>query len=148
MLGGHHRTVVVNVPSIKVFIADRDTAGAEALVKELNQKSKVASWVAVDVADWDSQEKAFSQAVAEFGRIDYVYPIAGIGERRWLPNNPTAKGFEKPDLTVLDVDLNGVLYTVGLAVQQFRRQEVGANGFRGKSKLTRRGPDSKVDRRV
>lgn len=29
----------------------------------------------------------------------------------------------KPDLGIIDVDLTGVLYTVALAVQQFRRQE-------------------------
>ena len=40
-------------------------------------------------------------------------------------------GFEKPDLTVIDLDLTGVMYTVSLAVQQFRRQEP-KNGFRGK----------------
>lgn len=33
---------------------------------------------------------------------------------------------------MLDVDLTGVLYTIGIAIQQFRRQDVGPNGFRGK----------------
>lgn len=91
----------------------------------------------VDVADWDSQLKGFEAAVKELGRIDYVYPIAGIGERSWLPNKPQATGFTKPDLTVMDVDANGVLYTAGLAIQQFRRQEPNKHGFRGKSKFTR-----------
>lgn len=40
--------------------------------------------------------------------------------------------FKEPDLSVVDVDLKGVMFTVGLAVQQFRRQEKDANGFRGK----------------
>jgi NAD(P)-dependent dehydrogenase (short-subunit alcohol dehydrogenase family) len=31
--------------------------------------------------------------------------------------------FAKPDLSVLDVDLTGVLYTIALAIQQFRRQD-------------------------
>jgi NAD(P)-dependent dehydrogenase (short-subunit alcohol dehydrogenase family) len=61
-----------------------------------------------------------------------VYPIAGIGERVWTPNSPTmTSGFEKPDLSVIDIDLTGVMYTVSLAVQQFRRQEP-KNGIRGK----------------
>lgn len=118
--------------NIKVFIADRDLAGAEKLVEELNKDVHVAKCAHVDAADWNSQVKAFSQAVADFGRIDYVYPIAGIGERRWIPNDPAASGFERPDLSAIDVDLTGVLYTVGLAVQQFRRQEPGKHGFRGK----------------
>lgn len=102
---------------------------------ELNKDSHVANCAHVDVANWNSQAKAFSQAVADFGRIDYVYPIAGIGERPWIPNDPGATGFEMPDLSVLDIDLTGVMYTVGLAVQQFRRQEPGKNGFRGKSEF-------------
>lgn len=72
--------------------------------------------------------------MADFGRIDYVYPIAGIGEKPWIPNDPSATGFVMPNLSAIDIDLTGVLYTVGLAVQQFRRQEPGKNGFRGKSK--------------
>lgn len=72
--------------------------------------------------------------MADFGRIDYVYPIAGIGERVSIANKPSSTGFEMPDLTVLDVDLTGVLYTISLAVQQFRRQEPGKNGLRGQSK--------------
>ncbi|OCT49289.1 hypothetical protein CLCR_05202 [Cladophialophora carrionii] len=119
--------------NIKVFIADRDIEGAQKLVNELNKDSQVASCAHVDVANWNSQVKAFSQAVADFGRIDYVYPIAGIGERVSIPNDPSATGFEMPDLTVLEVDLTGVLYTVSLAVQQFRRQQPGKNGLRGQS---------------
>src|ERR1700742_2640782 len=95
----------------------------------------MAKCTEVDTANWNSQAKAFSQAVADFGRIDYVYPIAGIGERVWTPNNPSANEFEMPDLTVLDIDLNGVLYTISLAIQQFRKQEPGKGGFRGKSEL-------------
>ncbi|KAK5307583.1 hypothetical protein LTR99_000555 [Exophiala xenobiotica] len=118
--------------NIKVFIADRDLEGAQKLVDELNKNGQVAKCAHVDVLDWNSQAKAFSQAVADSGRIDYVYPIAGVGERPSIINDPSQTGFEMPDLTVLDVDLTGVIYTVSLAVQQFRRQEPGKNGFRGK----------------
>lgn len=121
---------------IKVFLADRDAAGVEKVAKEID-----GSFAVVDTADFESQVKAFTQAVLQFPRIDYVYAIAGVGERRWLPQTSTTtttteKGheFEMPDLTVLDIDLYGVLYTVSLAIQQFRRQEKGKYGFRGKSK--------------
>ncbi|KAK5009732.1 hypothetical protein LTR60_005127 [Cryomyces antarcticus] len=117
----------------KVFIADCDLKGAEAFAAELNKNGRVAFASQVDVMDWEQQLSAFKQAVDEFGRIDYVYPIAGIGERAWLPNDPKAKEFVKPDLTVLDADLTGVLWTVSLALQQFRRQEKSKHGFRGKS---------------
>lgn len=35
---------------------------------------------------------------------------------------PTGE-FVKPNLAVIDIDLTGVLYTIALAIQQFRRQE-------------------------
>jgi NAD(P)-dependent dehydrogenase (short-subunit alcohol dehydrogenase family) len=88
----------------------------------------------VNVADWEQQVKAFEAAISEFGRIDYVYPVAGVGERPWTPHHSDPKsGFVKPDLSVVDVDMRGVLYTCSLALQQFRRQEPDKNGFRGKS---------------
>ena len=61
----------------------------------------------------------------------------GISERKWTPHQEGGgKGFVKPDLSVLDIDLTGVFYTVSLAVQQFRRQEPDQNGFRGKSEFS------------
>lgn len=87
------------------------------------------------MSDWDSQREAFERALEVFGgRIDYVLPIAGIGERRSFPNRPKAKGFEKPDLKVIEVDEVGVIFTVSLAVQHFRRVERKGDGMRGRSK--------------
>lgn len=87
----------------------------------------------MNAADWDSQLAAFKQALQQFGKIDYVYGIAGVGERTWIPNDPNGVDFAKPDLKTLDVDLNGVLYTSALAIQQMRRQEPDERGIRGKS---------------
>ena len=90
--------------------------------------------VQVSANDWDSQEAGFQKAVDAFGRIDYVFPIAGIGERKAIKNDPKSQtGFEKPDLAVIDVDLTGVLYTAFLAIQQMRRQEKDSSGIRGRS---------------
>src|SRR6187402_843959 len=110
---------------MRLFIADRNLEGAEAAAKELNSGSDVqCAWaVQVDVADWDSQAKGFEAAVKEFGRIDYVFPVAGIPESSWLPNRPNATTYEKPNLSVFNVNANGVLLTSALAIQQFRRQE-------------------------
>lgn len=116
---------------MKVFIADRDEENGQKIAQEIG-----GQFGKVDLADWKSQVKAFTQAVSAFGRLDYVYGIGGVGERRWLPKNSTsttAVEFEMPDLSVLDIDLTGVLYTSSLAIQQARRQDVGQNGFRCKS---------------
>ena len=105
--------------------------GAKSMAQKVGNGSIA---VEVNASDWDSQLAAFEKAVNEFGRIDYVYAIAGIGERKAIKNDPKASGFQKPDLTVVDVDLTGVLYTAFLAIQQMRRQEKDSSGFRGRSK--------------
>lgn len=115
--------------SVRVTIADVNLQGAQALASQLQGGLAVE----VNAADWDSQAAAFRQVVQQFGRIDYVYAIAGIGEKKWIPNDPKATDFEKPNLSVLDIDLTGVLYTAALGIQQMRRQSPDERGFRGKS---------------
>ncbi|KAH7142198.1 hypothetical protein EDB81DRAFT_843619 [Dactylonectria macrodidyma] len=133
---GIARALAISLASkgMKVFVVDRNISGAEEVAKELNEsaKTKVAWAVQVDVADWESQKRGFEAAVEQFGRIDYVFPIAGISEISWLPNRPKATGFEKPNLAVLEVNTNGALYTSALAIQLFRRQKPNKHGFRGK----------------
>lgn len=117
---------------IKVFITDLDRNRLQEVSEELN-----VPYSTLDVTKWESQVAAFEKAVEHFGRIDYVYPIAGIGERDWLLSQPAGNSghFLQPDLAVMDVNTTGLLYTVALAVQQFKRQTLDEHGFRGKSKL-------------
>ncbi|KAE8377283.1 hypothetical protein BDV26DRAFT_293366 [Aspergillus bertholletiae] len=116
---------------IKVIIADRDTVGAETLAKKLNGYSTT-----VDVTSWQSQASAFQKAVEIFGRVDYVVANAGVGENQWMREHRENAGFEKPDLSVIEVNVTGTLYTASLAVQQFRRQGRNDHGFRGKVVIT------------
>ena len=121
---------------VDVCIADQNFAGAQEFAQKLQKDGSTKSFaVEFNATDWDSQVGAFQKAVDTFGRLDYVFPIAGIGERKAIKNDPKDKGWQKPDLTVIDVDLNGVLYTSYLAIQQMRRQEKGSDGIRGRSKL-------------
>ncbi|KAM5344277.1 hypothetical protein ACJ41O_012814 [Fusarium nematophilum] len=115
---------------IKVFLADFDEKNLKVAATELGAPSAV-----VNVADWDSQVKGFKKAVSEFGRIDYVYPIAGIGENSWIPplaSDQSPDDFAKPNLSIIKINVTGLLYSVALALQQFRRQGTGSNGFQGK----------------
>jgi len=118
---------------VRVAIADMNLEGAKSVAESLNSGNKEAAIAyELNAADWDSQVSVFEKVVKDFGRVDYVYPIAGIGERVSIPNDPQAKGFVKPDLGVLDVDLYGLIYTASLAIQQMRRQDKDEQGFRGK----------------
>lgn len=112
---------------IKSFVADRNTDGAKAAALEIE-----GDYATVDVTSWESQAAGFKKAVELFGRIDYVFAIAGIGQINWMPPAQMDGDFQKPDLSVTEVNVQGMLMTVSLAVQQFRRQTVNAHGFRGK----------------
>ena len=120
---------------IRVFVVDRDKNGLGSLAQELNNDHNHNVWTAeVDVSDWDSQRTAFEAAIDSLGgRIDYVFPIAGVGERRSFPNKPHSNVFEKPDMTVIEIDEIGVIYTVSLAVQHFRRLKANKDGYKGRS---------------
>lgn len=106
------------------------------MVHRLKSEGHQVMAVEFNAVDWDSQVGAFQKAVDAFGHLDYVFPIAGIGERKAIQNDPKNMDWQKPDLTVIDVDLIGVLYTAYLAIQQMRRQEKGSDGYRGRSELT------------
>ncbi|KAJ8108227.1 hypothetical protein OPT61_g8321 [Boeremia exigua] len=116
-----------------VFVADKD-------VTSVKDTEKLRA-VQCDTSSWESQVAAFRRAIywraSGGGRIDLVAPIAGIGERQWLPflevsSAEKPQEFTKPDLTCLEVDLTGVLYTVAIAVQHFRRQPRTGDGLLGR----------------
>lgn len=123
---------------MRIFIADWNVEGALQAAEELNGvvDYQTAWAVRVDVSDWESQRQGFEAAVKELGRIDYVFPIAGVSEVPWLPTDMSARtgSFEKPNLKVMQVNANGALYSSALAISQFRRQQPNNKGFRGKSK--------------
>ncbi|KAK5120349.1 hypothetical protein LTR85_006288 [Meristemomyces frigidus] len=124
------------IRGVRVAIADKNLEGAKSAADAIsadNNKTGIVTAYELDAADWDSQISVFEKVVNDFGRIDYVYPIAGIGEKNSIPNDPKAQGFAKPDLSVLNVDLYGFIYTASLAIQQMRRQEKDEEGFRGKT---------------
>jgi len=125
-----------------IALPDFNISAAQTAVDKLKSSSGSQQCIALetDVRSWQSQVAAFQRAIDAFGRIDVVIVNAGIGERAFVVNDGgKGTGFVEPDMSVLEVDLQGFMYTVSLAVQQMRRQDVGEDGFRGKSKLLARG---------
>lgn len=127
---------------MRVIIADINLAAAQEAVERLQQTAATGQEhlaVKVDVSSWDSQVTAFEKALEAAQRLDVVIVNAGVGEKVFVPNDGgKGRGFVKPDLRALEVDLNGFLYTSALAIQQMRRQEIDADGVRGRSELKRR----------
>jgi NAD(P)-dependent dehydrogenase (short-subunit alcohol dehydrogenase family) len=135
-------TNALNQRGMQVIIADINLAAAQEAVEKLQQTATSGQKhlaVKVDVSSWESQVAAFEKALEVFQRLDVVIINAGVGEKVFVPNDGgKGRGFVKPNLGILEVDLNGFLYTSALAIQQMRRQEVDADGLRGRSELNSR----------
>jgi NAD(P)-dependent dehydrogenase (short-subunit alcohol dehydrogenase family) len=129
----------LNQRGMRIVVADIDLSAAQEAVKKLQETSASGEQqhlaVGVDVSSWESQVAAFEKAIEAVGRLDVVIVNAGVGEKTFVPNDPRAQGFVKPNLDILEVDLNGFFYTSALAIQQMRRQEPGEDGLRGRSEL-------------
>ena len=134
----------LNQRGMRIVIADINLAGAQEAVSKLSklQQSTTAGQehfaVEVDVSSWESQLAAFEKALKVVQRLDIVIINAGVGETAFVPNDGgKGQGFVKPNLRILDIDLNGFLYTSALAIQQMRRQEIDDDGVRGRSESKR-----------
>jgi NAD(P)-dependent dehydrogenase (short-subunit alcohol dehydrogenase family) len=132
----------LNQRGMRVIIADINLAAAQEAVDKLQQTAATGLdhlAVRVDVSSWESQVAAFEKAIEAAPRLDLVLVNAGIGEEVFVPNDGgKGRGFAKPNLGTLDIDLTGFLYTSALAIQQMRRQEIDADGLRGRSKSSHR----------
>jgi NAD(P)-dependent dehydrogenase (short-subunit alcohol dehydrogenase family) len=99
-----------------VFIADIDTAGAEATVDLVNQFGRRAVVCKANVAAPGQLEQAAAACVEQYGRLDIAIANAGIG-----------RGGSILDLSLkdwqdqLDVNLTGVFLTVQAVARQMVR---------------------------
>ncbi|KAK4049708.1 hypothetical protein OIV83_003983 [Microbotryomycetes sp. JL201] len=126
-----------------VVIGDINAVQGQALLDALQPRDKVR-FCAMDVTSWRSQVQLFAFAKKEFGRIDFVFANAGIAQMRELrSSDPThfatrehdsLEGLEddEPDMRVIRINLDGVLYTMHAALAYFRSQDKDENGWRGK----------------
>lgn len=101
---------------------------AHALVSELGQ-DKVA-FVKCDTREWQDQASLFKTAIEQSPSrsIDIVLANAGISGRDSVFNDqsdPATGEPVKPDLSILEINLIGVMYTTRLALHYFSRQPEG-----------------------
>ncbi|KAL4866114.1 hypothetical protein BDV12DRAFT_199435 [Aspergillus spectabilis] len=104
---------------VNVCIGDLDTNRG----KELERELPGTKFVSCNTANWDDQVRLFNKAAlfSPTGRISYVVANAGIHR----PDEVFAYDGDvprKPDLTTLDVNINGTLYTAKLAMHYFIKQ--------------------------
>jgi NAD(P)-dependent dehydrogenase (short-subunit alcohol dehydrogenase family) len=126
----------LNQRGMRIIVADINLSAAQEAVRQLQETSATNEEhlaVEVDVSSWESQVAAFEKALEAAKRLDVVIVNAGVGEKAFVPNGGAGQGFVKPNLNILEVDLNGFLFTSALAIQQMRRQEPDEDGLRGRS---------------
>ncbi|OJJ54393.1 hypothetical protein ASPSYDRAFT_498962 [Aspergillus sydowii CBS 593.65] len=73
------------------------------------------SFIECNAASWASQAAAFEQAHRKHGRINVVFANAGIFEKEPIYGADVTKP-QEPSLSVVDVNVNGVIYSINLAV--------------------------------
>ena len=100
-----------------VTLADINFAGANATAQQITNRNPGAQTLAVhcDVTDESSQRHAFKAHIQRFGTLDVVILNAGIMESGDLLD-PGSDTWQRS----LQVNLNGVLYGVRIAVQSMR----------------------------
>ncbi|THV04405.1 NAD-P-binding protein [Dendrothele bispora CBS 962.96] len=124
-----------------VIMTDINEDGCKKAAAEINEKAGKNAVIAVkaDTTCFEDQVAAYELGKETFGRVDYFFANAGIGEQHWIPlfDPTTSRPITKPNMTTLDVTLNGQLNTASLAFQVFERQEPNTRtGFRGKLVIT------------
>ncbi|KAK4504337.1 hypothetical protein PRZ48_005253 [Zasmidium cellare] len=104
---------------VSVIIADVDPTRGNKLSSELAN----TKYVQCDVRKWKDQVHVFEEAVkfSPTGRIHYVVANAGVARKDEIfsfeKDGPT-----EPDLTTIDINLQGTLYTTKLATHYFIKQ--------------------------
>lgn len=89
----------------RVIVADINRAGAGETAAAIRKKGGIARDVALDVIDPEAVRSAVEGAVAEFGRLDYMFNNAGIGL------NGSFEDIEPRHWKhILDVNLYGVIH--------------------------------------
>ncbi|KAI4157220.1 MAG: hypothetical protein L6R39_000725 [Caloplaca ligustica] len=106
-----------------VIVADINTKNGDQLVRDVKKDTGNPNlhFIHCDVTDWQSQVNLFREAVklSPHGGIDTVVANAGIagGKRPFEePTDLDQANPPPPDLSVLDVNLTGVVYTTYLAL--------------------------------
>lgn len=110
-----------------VVVGDLNSQKGEELVSTLREElgNPNIHFVRCNVTDWDSQVRFFKESLklSPHGGIDTVVANAGIAKEDVLAN-PGDLGIDeppRPDFSITDVNLYGVLYTVHLAMYYLPR---------------------------
>ncbi|EXJ75451.1 uncharacterized protein A1O5_02147 [Cladophialophora psammophila CBS 110553] len=106
-----------------ITIVDKDRNAGERTAKRLGAQ---VMFFETNVTNYEEQADAFAATWRRWNRLDLVFANAGISDRTDIvePAEEQDNGApQRPDTSVLDVCLLGVVYTSYLALHFFRKNE-------------------------
>ncbi|KAK9234286.1 hypothetical protein V1525DRAFT_413577 [Lipomyces kononenkoae] len=106
---------------VTVCVGDLDVAKGKKLEAEIPG----IKFIQCDITKWDDQVRLFREAASfsPTGKIAYVVANAGIiRQDDVFLNSGENQGPAKPDLSTIDVNIKGTLYTVKLSLHYFVKQ--------------------------
>ncbi len=106
---------------VHVAITSRSEEAAQEAVRTLNSfgnESVYAKGYEADVRSLESQQKAVSQAIQEFGAIDFVIANAGLGHFASVEELTSEQWQE-----TIDTNLTGVFYTLKATLDALKKSE-------------------------
>ena len=119
---GFARAVAAAGADVSIWGTNADkNAAAE---KELQAINPSASATLCDVSNESAVEEAMANVTKRYGRIDACFPNAGIGSQN---QKPFFEHSTEDWNRVLDVNLNGVFYTLRAATRQMVEQGEGGS---------------------
>jgi NAD(P)-dependent dehydrogenase (short-subunit alcohol dehydrogenase family) len=82
----------------------------------------------VNVTSWEDQLKLFQKATSLHGTIDHVFANAGVKNKVAYIEDETDKNGQpvKPDMSVIDINLKGALYTTVLGYHYLKKKGKGS----------------------
>ncbi|KAF7719132.1 Uncharacterized protein PECH_001763 [Penicillium ucsense] len=99
--------------------------------QEAARSIQKAQFYQADVTKYIELAKVFDSIFAECGRIDFVFANAGVAELEdFFAAQPDAGIPPEPPLGLMQINLNGAVNTVYLAMHYFRRSSKPLSGMR------------------
>jgi len=100
---------------LKLILTARRKDKLDALVKEFGEDNAVG--IAADAGNYNELEQAVKQGVDKFGQLDAVFANAGTG----VSTPGTEEGNAEEWKQMVDVNINGLLYTAKLTLPHLRK---------------------------
>lgn len=113
-----------------VFFVSRDEASCRALAEELQADNQPCGFHVADLTEPEAVAEAVAACLAQFGRIDALFNVAGISGRRF-GDGPVHECSVEGWQTTFDNNAKTTFLTCREVVNQMLRQPLGENGQRG-----------------